>query len=103
MEHELPDPPLSPEQSDLCARLSSTQLAAIDAALLSHCSAVWRKAAFVVGSALGDVRLPGIPDLFFAQRLKEHVAHGRLEAFGDFSCMRYFEVRFPIGTAANAA
>ena len=102
MESEFLDPPLSREQADLCAWLSPEQPVAIDSALLSHCAGTWRKAALVIGSALHEVRVPGVPDVFFALRLKEHVARGRLEGRGDLSSMRYSEVRVPAVTTANA-
>ncbi len=102
MEPEFVDPALTREQAALCSQLTGEQLAAIDAALLSHCSSSWRKVAFVVGAALHEAQLPGVPDVFFGQRLKAQVARGRLEGRGDFSRMGYSEVRIPAVSVANA-
>ena len=102
MEHESPDPPLSSEQADRVAQLTQAQLEAIDTALLAQCAGSWRKVSHVVGSTLLQLKLPGIPDVFFAHRVKERVAHGELEGRGDFSRMRYSEVRVPGGSSANA-
>jgi hypothetical protein len=72
MEHESPDPPFSSEQTHRVAHLTQEQLKAIDAALFAQCAGSWRKVSHVVGSALLQFELPGIPDVFFVHRVKEH-------------------------------
>ena len=95
MDSEPQDPLLSKEQLARVAQLSHEQVEAIDSALSSQCTASWRKVSHVVGFALEQLRLPGIPDVFFALRVREHIALGRLEGRGDLTRMRYSEVRFP--------
>src|SRR5262245_39322305 len=77
--------------------LSSEQLAAIDAALLSHAHRHWRKSALVVGSTMLQLResFPRLPDVFYAGRLAELVSRGLLEAEGDLRRLRFSEVRLP--------
>ena len=92
-----PDRPLSPEQARVAASLSAEFVAAIDAELLSHARPRSRKVAMLVGMAMGnpDVRVPGLPDLFYAQRVRELVAKGHLVAEGNLDFMCYSEVRLP--------
>jgi hypothetical protein len=89
------DPALSPQQEALVQSLSAQNIEKIDAVLLSQATLRWRKVAMVVDlamSALED-RVEGIPDLYYAQRVKRLVEHGELEAQGDLSRMGYCEVR----------
>ena len=68
------------------------------AAILSHARPAWnRKVAMIVGLTMGDpsLRVPGLPDLFYAQRVKALVARGALAAVGNLDHMRYSEVRLP--------
>jgi Protein of unknown function len=102
MEHESPDPLLSREQSSLVAQLTQKQIAAIDSTLLAQCAGSWRKVSYVIGSALQQLRLPGVPDSFFALRVKEHIARSKLEGRGDLSRMHYSEARIPAASGANA-
>jgi hypothetical protein len=101
-----PDPALTEEQAALAAALSAERLAEIDAALLRAASHRWRKLSRVVATAMYDlpVRIDGVPDVFYAQRVEVLVQAGRLEAFGDLRRMRYSEVRLPqsghVGTSA---
>lgn len=92
-----PDPPLSPEQELVAASLSPDFVAKIDAELLSHARPRNRKVAMLVGMAMGnaEVRAPGLPDLFYAQRVRELVAKGQLVAEGNRGFMRFSEVRLP--------
>lgn len=39
--------------------------------------------------------VPGLPDLFYAERIKALVARGELIAEGNLEYMRYSEVRLP--------
>ena len=90
-----PDGPLSAEQEALAATLSAEFIAQIDAALLGHARARWRKVAMIVGLTMRDssLRIPGLPDIYYAGRVKVLVAHGLLEADGNLEFMRYSEVR----------
>ncbi len=92
-----PDGPMSSEQRAVADSLSAEMVAMIDAALLSHAKATERKVAMVVGMTMGDpaVRVPGLPDLFYAERVKALVAKGLLVAEGNLDYMRYSEVRLP--------
>ena len=51
----------------------------------------------LVGLAMGnpEIRVPGLPDLYYAQRVRELVAKGALVAEGNLSCMGFSEVRLP--------
>ncbi|CAM4304922.1 DUF3658 domain-containing protein [Stenotrophomonas lactitubi] len=89
------DADLTNEQRHRIASLTDEDLAWIDQQLLSHCDGQFRKVAYVVGTAmsLDAERQPGIPDVFYAGRVRTLVERGVLEAAGDLSRMRYSEVR----------
>jgi hypothetical protein len=91
----LPDPPLTEEQHSRVATLSDAQIKAIDDALMANITGQWRKVARVVGTAMLQQRdrVIGIPDLFYAERVKVLVAKGAVEAAGNLNCMRFSEVR----------
>lgn len=89
-EDRLPDA----EELELIAALSEARIRAIDAALLAAASADWRKLALLVAHAMtGPARVPGIPDVYYSQRVARLVAEGMLEPRGDLSRMRYCEIR----------
>jgi hypothetical protein len=91
-----PDPPLTPEEKVRVAQLNDDQVRAIDEALLSNTCSNWRKVARVVGTTMmGIENLGGIPDLYYAHRVRKLVEAGRLESQGNLSCMGIGEVRFP--------
>ena len=77
--------------------LSSELVTKIDAALLSHAKKTLRKVAMLVGLTMMDtaLRVPGLPDVFYAQRVKALVHRGLLVAVGNLDYMRYSEVRLP--------
>lgn len=102
-EYEPVDSLPSTEELGRIAALSPEQVLAIDSALLMHASGQWRKVAFVVATVMTTIpdRTQGIPDVFYAQHIKELVAAGKLEAHGDLSRMRYSEVR-TLGPAHEA-
>lgn len=95
MTEALPDPELNSEQRRLVDALSTEDVEAIDNALLAASSNDWRKVAFVVGSAFLPLarRFPGIPDIFFLQRVQVLVGLGRLDSQGDLLYMCFSEVR----------
>ena len=95
-----PDPPLSAEQSALVNALTPEQIQAIDDALMSNVAARWRKVARVVMSAMDDLdkngaRVTEIPDIFYAERIRDMLKRGLLEGEGDFTRMSLSEVRLP--------
>ena len=98
MDDELiPDPPLSAEQARIAASLSPDLVERIDAELLSHARPRSRRVAMVVGLAMNNeaVRVPGLPDLYYSQRIRALVEKGSLVAEGNLGFMRYSEVRLP--------
>jgi len=92
-----PDSDLTPEQKTLVEDLSAEVVKTIDALLLSHAHHNWRKVARLVGSTMTELknRPKGIPDVFYAQRVRKLVEGGRLEAVGDLRYMGRSEVRLP--------
>src|ERR1044071_149453 len=92
-----PDPPMSSEEARVAASLSPEFVERIDAELLSHANRSNRKVAMLVGLAMGNpaVRAPGLPGLFYAQRVRALVEKGALVGEGNLAYMRYSEVRLP--------
>ena len=92
-----PDQPLNAEQARVAASLSADFIARIDAELLSHARRSSRKVAMLVMLAMGneDLRVPGLPDLYYGQRVRALVEKGALIAEGNLDFMRYSEVRLP--------
>lgn len=93
----IPDPELTAEQRALVNTLKDEDVEAIDNALLASSSNYWRKVARVVGTTMMELpeRVPGIPDIYYAERVKELVIRGLLESQGDLQSMRNSEVRLP--------
>jgi len=94
--HDLrPDPELSQEQVNVVKNLNEIQIEEIDSLLFSSTSGHFKKVAMVVGSAMLEAKnkYQGVPDLYFAQRIREMVANGTLESQGFLANMRYSEVR----------
>jgi len=92
-----PDPPLSAEQEAQASSLTAADIERIDKHLLSEASHSWRKVARVIGWTMRAIHdeFPGIPDVFYARRIKHLVRSGALEAAGDLGRMRFSEVRLP--------
>ncbi|MNQ85492.1 hypothetical protein D3C85_1006580 [compost metagenome] len=90
------DTELSPAEREQVARLPESDLALIDAALLSQVTGQWRKVARVVGMAMLSMpdHTENVPDAFFARRVALLVESGRLESQGDLRRMRFSEVRW---------
>lgn len=97
------DGPLTPEQEAQVALLTDSELAEIDEMLMSKACSRWRKVAYLVGSAMADLpeRVPGIPDVFYAQRIRRLVDKRLLESAGSLEYMRYSEVRLPSSSSAE--
>lgn len=93
--YEPPDPSLSAAQRALVGALSADAVLTIDEALLSNASTQWRKVARIVGTTMSSLpgRVHWIPDVYYAERVRELVARGLLESQGDLTRMRYSEVR----------
>jgi len=88
---------LSEKQRTRVAGLSAAEISAIDSVLLSQCDHHFRKVAYVVGTAMSRQlsRIEGVPDIYYAQRVRALVAGGLLESVGNLAYMRYSEVRVP--------
>ena len=93
----VPDPPLTKEQIEFVNKLNEIDIKRIDKALLSNTCKYWRKVARVVGTTMLELseHIPGIPDVFYAQRIQHLVEELKLESEGNLACMRYSEVRLP--------
>ena len=92
-----PDGPMSPQQQAVADSLSADHISQIDAALLSHARLLNRKVAMLVGLAMQDasLRVAGLPDIFFAQRVRALVEKGALVSEGNLDYMGFSEVRLP--------
>lgn len=90
-----PDGPLTAEQALRVSQLNQQDLQEMDRVLLAQASHKWRKVARIVGTAMSDYpsRVAGIPDLYYAQRVRHLVELGKLESQGDLAYMRFSEVR----------
>jgi len=92
-----PDPPLDVEQSMRVSKLTQEDLWDIDRELLHQSARSWRKVARIVGHAIGKLsaRIPDVPDIYYAQRVRHLVEIGKLESQGDLHYMGHSEVRLP--------
>ena len=90
-----PDSELSEKQTKAVQKLTPTQVEHIDGVLLNNTDDNWRKIARVVGSSMSELQnqYQGIPDIYFAQRVRKMVLGGTLESQGNIDRMRYSEVR----------
>lgn len=91
----IPDPPLTKEQSAMVNKLSAEEINKIDQALLSSAGQSWRKVARIVGTTMTLLSegFPGVPDIYYAQRVRHLVEEGMLESQGNLAYMRFSEVR----------
>ena len=71
------------------------ELSAIDQALMRNVVGEWRKIARVVGAAMGENAgvVSGVPDIYYAQRLRRMIEVGTIESQGDIGAMGLGEVR----------
>lgn len=94
-EDDLPDPPLTPHEEYLVSQLTVEQVEEIDQALLANSSIQWRKVARVAGGAMCDLndRVVGIPDIYYARRIRKLIGHELLEVSGNIDYIRYCEIR----------
>ena len=98
MEYETqPDGALSLQQQKLVDSLSDDFIESIDKKILEISKPLGKKIALLVGTVMMDesLRIKGLPDIFYAQRVKYLVNQGHLLAEGDIDYMGYCEVRLP--------
>ena len=90
-----PDSELSEKQTKAVQKLTPTQVEHIDGVLLNNTDDNWRKIARVVGSSMLEFQnqYQGIPDIYFAHRVRKMVLGGSLESQGNIDRMGYCEVR----------
>ena len=91
-------PGLNDEQIAWIEKLTEDEIKDIDLALLSFAHRKhYRKIAYLVGMTI--TRFPnhirGIPDIFYAQRVRRLVEKGLLVYEGDLNRMRHCEVKIP--------
>ena len=91
------DGPMSAEQLAVATSLTPDMIERIDAALLSRATKRNKKVAFIVGTTMMDpeASFAGLPDIYYALRVKTLVEKGLLIAEGNLDYMRYSEVRLP--------
>ena len=94
----IPNPPLRDEEQAVVAALSDTDLQTINTTILAHASTRWLKVARVVGLTADTLqhRFPRLSHSFYAQRVSQLVADGRLDSQGNLLFMRFSEVRLPL-------
>jgi hypothetical protein len=94
-----PDPPLDVAQSMRVSTLTQEDLWDIDRELLTQSARSWRKVSRIVGQAIDKLssRIPDVPDVYYAQRVRHLVEIGKLESQGDLHFMRDSEVRLKWG------
>ena len=92
-----PDPEVTDEERQAVQSLGPEYVAQVDQILLSHAQQRWRKVAMLVGLTMMDApdHWAGMPDVFYAERVRSLVEEGRLESEGNLRYMRYSEVRLP--------
>lgn len=95
-----PDRPLTPEEEAQARLLTSADLKRIDECLLSNVSHRWSKVARVIGQTMLILsrEFPGMPDAFYASRIKHLAESGAIEAAGNLERMRYSEIRIKQAT-----
>ncbi len=97
-EEERDDGGLTEEQRAAIGRLTACEIETIDRALLTNVPKRWRKVAMVVAktmSSLADERFSGIPDVYYAERIRSLASKHMIESVGNLRRMRFSEVRLP--------
>ena len=92
-----PDPELTEKQAGLVKLLSEKEIQEIDDFILSVVTSNFQKVAKIVGLTMikSPFRIVGIPDIFYAQRVRKLVNDERLVSVGNLEYMRYSEVKLP--------
>jgi Protein of unknown function len=90
-----PLPLLSADQIALIESLSASEVRMIDEELFANTNEHWQKVAMVVGKTMSELtnRSQGIPDLYYAQRVRNLVEQDLLESQGNLAFIRFSEVR----------
>jgi hypothetical protein len=87
---------MTPAEQSAVAALSESQLKDLDNTLLANTHDRWRKVAMVVSRAMDSAdKWPGVPDSYYAERVRGLVSSGHLESQGNLLYMRFSEVRRP--------
>lgn len=91
------DGPMSEAQLVMVGKLTESDLEKIDKAILKNSSHQWRKVARVVGQTLLEFQsdFPGVPDIFYSERIELLVNSGALQSQGNLKKMRYSEIKLP--------
>ncbi len=91
------DGPMSEAQLVMVGKLTASDLEKIDKAILKNSSHQWRKVARVVGQTLLEFQsdFPGVPDIFYSERIELLVNSGALQSQGNLKKMRYSEIKLP--------
>ena len=90
-----PDPPLDVAQSLRVSKLTQEDLWDIDRELLTQSARSWRTVSRIVEQSIAKLsaRIPDVPAVYYAQRVRHLVEIGKLEAQGDLHDMSRGEVR----------
>ncbi len=93
--HGLEEPRLTDEQVNAVSRISDAELRRIDNELFSLVGYQSQKVAKIVLTYMfkNESIVPGIPDLFYAQRIERMALDGRLEYAGNLKFMQFCEVK----------
>ena len=92
-----PDPAPSDMEAVEISKLTEQDLIELDKLLYSFVGRKWKKVAYVVGRGMTDCdeKFYKIPDVFFADRVRDMIKKGDLISQGNLRNMRYCEVRLP--------
>ena len=95
MNTDLPDPDLTPEQKEKVGQLSENQIEEIDRKIISLTTNQWQKVAKIVGMTMQNLpsRFYGLPDVYYAHRVKKLAKDGVIESQGNLNLMRFSEIR----------
>ena len=90
---------LSDDEMERIAQLTASEVARIDNWLLSFAIRRGRKVAFLVMSAMQQLRteIPSVPDTFYILRVQKLIEEGRLEMDGNMDFWHQTEVCLPSG------
>lgn len=94
-----PELNLSDDEMERISQLTASEVARIDNWLLSFAIHRGRKVAFLVMSAMQQLRteIPYVPDAFYILRVQKLIEEGRLEMDGNMDFWRQTEVCLPSG------
>jgi len=90
-----PMPLMTADEQLAADSLGTTQLQAIDQAILAEAGPRWHKVTRIVGNLMGYPEFSDIPPQLYVQRIERLAGRGDLESHGDLRRIRYSEVRRP--------